>query len=512
MRKLFILIILLALPWALRADNIYPTTDVTCIVQTVFRDGNLDAPDSMKIDVYKSGASLFSAWYNSGDPECSASGNLLIFHDQFQDIDGAGGDGQYIIIVSAYDFDSTLYTNYFYNYTVGIIDSAVYAEVSGIDGWNPITDNDSLITDQSSSISLKPTVAGRTLDVTATGEAGIDLSNVAGTLDAAEIGTDAINATKIAADAIGSSEIAAGAVDEFWDELQSGHTTSGTFGYYLNEQVDGIPALNWTYGARQLTALDEDYTTIDLNASTIGSVASGVTVTTNNDKTGYTVSTVSDKTGYKLAPDALDTDTSFTQLQNKVNTNLDVAVSTRSNLTASDNIGINLDDVTGTLDAAEIGALAFTNAKFATACFNANQFQDGTFGAAKFQAGFYGTISDTTHKELIYGSNEDAFKADVSGLSTFDPATDKVTTVDSLAAYISYIANNPDDFKSDPHAEAILTLTYMTLWPGSSARTGYGANYDTLYIYDSLDVNIATVYLRHIGGDAGDPPDSTYSE
>lgn len=59
---------------------------------------------------------------------------------------------------------------------------------------------------------LAPTTSGRTLDVTTTGEAGVDLSNVNGTLDAAEIGTDAITNTKIAADAIGASEIAASAV------------------------------------------------------------------------------------------------------------------------------------------------------------------------------------------------------------------------------------------------------------------------------------------------------------
>lgn len=50
---------------------------------------------------------------------------------------------------------------------------------------------------------LKPTTAGRTLDVTTTGEAGVDLSNVNGTLDASEIGTNAIGAAEIAADAGG---------------------------------------------------------------------------------------------------------------------------------------------------------------------------------------------------------------------------------------------------------------------------------------------------------------------
>lgn len=53
---------------------------------------------------------------------------------------------------------------------------------------------------------LGPTVAGRTLDVTTTGEAGVDLDNIGGTLDAPEIGTDAITASKIASAAITVSE------------------------------------------------------------------------------------------------------------------------------------------------------------------------------------------------------------------------------------------------------------------------------------------------------------------
>lgn len=49
---------------------------------------------------------------------------------------------------------------------------------------------------------LQPTTAGRTLDVTLTGEAGVDFANIAGTLDAANIGTDAIGAAELAADAV----------------------------------------------------------------------------------------------------------------------------------------------------------------------------------------------------------------------------------------------------------------------------------------------------------------------
>ncbi len=67
-----------------------------------------------------------------------------------------------------------------------------------------------------------PTTSGRSTDVTATGEVGLDLDNTSGTIAAAQIATGAITAAKfaagaidaaaIAADAIGASEIAVGAI------------------------------------------------------------------------------------------------------------------------------------------------------------------------------------------------------------------------------------------------------------------------------------------------------------
>ena len=59
---------------------------------------------------------------------------------------------------------------------------------------------------------LRPTTTGRTLDVAAGGEAGVDFSNINGTLDAAEIGAGAITAAKFAAGAIDATAIAAGAI------------------------------------------------------------------------------------------------------------------------------------------------------------------------------------------------------------------------------------------------------------------------------------------------------------
>ena len=65
---------------------------------------------------------------------------------------------------------------------------------------------------------LKPTTAGRDLDVTAGGEAALDLDNTSGTIAAAQIATDAITAAKIAADA--GVEIA----QAVWDRVLTGAT------------------------------------------------------------------------------------------------------------------------------------------------------------------------------------------------------------------------------------------------------------------------------------------------
>ena len=68
-----------------------------------------------------------------------------------------------------------------------------------------------------------PTTTGRSIDVTAAGEVGLDLDNTSGALGTSNydaffltaglLATDAVTAAKIAADAIGASEIANGAID-----------------------------------------------------------------------------------------------------------------------------------------------------------------------------------------------------------------------------------------------------------------------------------------------------------
>jgi len=119
---------------------------------------------------------------------------------------------------------------------------------------------------QSNDLSLRPTVAARTLDVTTTGEAGIDWANIGGPTTEVDlsatsikgIGNDSvmtiagvtnvsteiaalndIDGTAVALTAVSRNLVAVDSADSVWDEDATGHQTGGTFG-----QAIGDPAAN----------------------------------------------------------------------------------------------------------------------------------------------------------------------------------------------------------------------------------------------------------------------------
>jgi len=155
---------------------ITPTIELTLgPVQSVYQDGNTAVPDSMRVSVFRNGSQVFDDWFNSGDLDCSVwNTHWLIFSDAFQDIDGAGGDGHYIVLAMAYDFDSTLYTSYYFSFEVGTT-------------FDPTTDAVASVT-------------------------GL----AAGAIGVGDFATGAITADAIATDAIGAAEWAAGASAELY--------------------------------------------------------------------------------------------------------------------------------------------------------------------------------------------------------------------------------------------------------------------------------------------------------
>lgn len=147
--------------------------------------------------------------------------------------------------------------------------------------------------------------------------------------------------------------LSAAGVDAIWDEAQSGHTTAGTYGYYLDARVSQIPTSNPTAAAIADAVWDEpraDHTssgtfgqgvasvqgnvtgsvasvsgavgsvTGNVGGNVVGSVGSisGVSFPTNFGSLAITslgkvtVGTNDDKTGYYLANNAVDS-AQFTQ-------------------------------------------------------------------------------------------------------------------------------------------------------------------------------------------------------
>ncbi len=178
-----------------------------------------------------------------------------------------------------------------------------------------------LASTQSAYAPLKPTVAGRTLDVTATGEAGLDLDNTSGTLAAAQIATDAITADKIAANAITSSELADGAItaaklgaDAITEAkiadnaLANEHFAAGAL---TSTEITSVAAMAGTITT--LDALDtaqdlEHAITQDLvgnissGSAALGQNATSVTATSVSQTLTYTATHEEDGTLHELAP------------------------------------------------------------------------------------------------------------------------------------------------------------------------------------------------------------------
>ena len=202
------------------------------------------APDSIRIVVTNGERTeLFDAFFNDADSQCTLNGNVISFSARWEDVNDTASLGIFSIFTEIWSDASgnvdayskrdytlkcvTIGREATYNEVLLASDTAqsILAEVVNIDAWNPITDNDSLVIDQST-LSARPAI-GDTIGRTAsTFDNTSDSVIVDGSSLAATDG--AITATTIAPDAIGSSELAATAAleisDTTWDEILTGAT------------------------------------------------------------------------------------------------------------------------------------------------------------------------------------------------------------------------------------------------------------------------------------------------
>lgn len=144
---------------------------------------------------------------------------------------------------------------------------------------------------------LQPTTAGRTLDVTATGAAGVDWGNVENQstavdlsatdiqlVDTATAVTNAVTVgtnndkTGYALSAAGRNLVAVDSAQSVWNTGVAGYTSTTSFGGALSRFSSSDDSVG-------LKAVNHPGATVP----TVTDVTNAVTVGTNNDKTGYTL-------------------------------------------------------------------------------------------------------------------------------------------------------------------------------------------------------------------------------
>lgn len=101
-----------------------------------------------------------------------------------------------------------------------------------------ITSSEAPNLDAAISTRLAPTVAGRTLDVTTTGEAGIDWANIGNPTSTVNLSNTTVGILTTNSDKTGYRLSVTG-VDDVWNATLSGHTTAGTFGRAAQVLRDG---------------------------------------------------------------------------------------------------------------------------------------------------------------------------------------------------------------------------------------------------------------------------------
>lgn len=147
--------------------------------------------------------------------------------------------------------------------------------------------------------SLKPTTAGRTLDVSAGGEAGVDWANIGSpTTSNALTGTTIAVTQKVDVDTIKTNPVVNGGTITFPTAATLASTTNITAG-----TISTVTNLTNAPTAGDLTATMKTSVTTAATAATptaaavtgaVGSVTAPVTVGTNSDKTGYALTAAYD--------------------------------------------------------------------------------------------------------------------------------------------------------------------------------------------------------------------------
>lgn len=143
---------------------------------------------------------------------------------------------------------------------------------------------------------LAPTVAARTLDVSATGEAGVDWANVGGQATAVNLSATTTNLVNIATTATAVTSLAAGAITAASiaaDAITAAKIADGAIDAltFAAGAIDAAAIATDAIGSAEFSQAAADKVWLSV-ARTLTAFGFSVTVGTNNDKTGYALTTL----------------------------------------------------------------------------------------------------------------------------------------------------------------------------------------------------------------------------
>lgn len=239
------------------------------------------------------------AWSSGGFVEVDATNCPGLYRIDIPDAALATGADEVVVMLSG---------------ATGMVPTPLKLALTGVDSQDATAFGLSRI-DAAITSRLAPTTAGRTLDVSTGGEAGVDWANIGSPTTSNALSGTTISTSQVAAsvtagvtvttnnDKSGYSLSSAG-IQALWDALTSALTTSGSIGKLLVDNINATISSRSTYAGG-----DTSGTTTLLSRITSGRAANmdnldaaitsrssfvaaseSVTVGTNNDKSGYSLS------------------------------------------------------------------------------------------------------------------------------------------------------------------------------------------------------------------------------
>ena len=291
-----------------------------------------------------------------------------------------------------------------------------------------------------------------------------------------------------------SSGSMAAVIDGVWDEPQSGHTTVGTFGYYLDDQVSAAGGGGTAPTEAEIYTYFTSSSRQDTFKADVSSLATSAEIAGLNDfdPAVDVVARVTLVDTTTTNTDMVDVSTLATSADITALNDFDPTTDVVARVTLVDTTTTNTDmvSVAGLATSSEIAALndfdpAVDVVARVTLVDTTTTNTDMVDVAGLATSAEITALNDISaadvYAEFTSGSNEDAFKADVTGLATaasitalndFDPTTDvvaRVTLVDTTTTNtdmvdVSSLATSADiaglnDF--DPATDTVARVTLV---------------------------------------------------